>query len=112
MAKRLPVKSLQSIRKHRYILQKLASAKPAQRKTMLLSAPTALFNVFKTLCKLVTDGYLQLGKAKRYKKLVNKIGKTKISGIKAIVKQQGGAIASILGGVLPFLTPLISKIFK
>ena len=112
MAKRLPVKALQSVRKHRYILQKLANCKTAERRKMILSAPSTLFNVFKTLCKLVTDGHLQLGRAKRYKNLVKKIGGTGGSDIKTLFKQKGGAIASILGGVLPFLTPLISKIFK
>ena len=112
MAQRIPVKALHSIRKHRYILQKLASSKANQRKKMLLNAPTALFNVFKTLCKLVTDGHLQLGKAKRYKKLVAKIRDSKLAGIKELARQRGGAIASILGGILPFLAPLVSKIFK
>ena len=48
----------------------------------------------------------------RHKNLADKIGKSKISSIKGIVRQNGGAIGSIIAGVLPFLTPLISKIFK
>ena len=103
---------LKSVKKHRYILQKLANVSAPKRKEMLRSAPGQLFNVFRTLCKLVSDGHLSLGKAKRYKKLAAKIGKSNVSTIKGIIQQNGGAIGSIIAGVLPFLTPLISKIFK
>ena len=112
MVKRLSVKTLDPIRKHRFILQKLSTANAANRKKMLMNAPGRLFGVFKALCKLVTDGYLSLGKAKRHKKLASEIGTSKISTIKGMVQQHGGAIASIIAGVLPFLAPLISKLFK
>ena len=106
------MKQLKSVRKHRYILQKLSSVSAPKRKQILLNAPSQLFSVFKTLCKLISDGKLSLGKAVRHKNLADKIGKSKISSIKGIVRQNGGAIGSIIAGVLPFLTPLISKIFK
>ncbi len=77
-----------------------------------MNAPARLFGVFKTLCKLVIDGHLSLGRAKRHKKLATKIGTSKISSIKAMAQQNGGAISAIIGGILPFLAPLISKIFK
>ena len=112
MGKRLPLKSMRTVGKHRYILQKLSKASPTQRKTMLSNAPSQLFSVFKTICKLITGGHLNLGKAKRHKKLANKISSSKASSIKGMTKQHGGAIASIIAGVLPFLIPLISKIFK
>ena len=79
---------------------------------MLLNAPIQLFNVLKSLCKLVSEGKISLGKAKRHKGLATKIGKAKVSDIKRLSLQEGGAIGSILAGVLPFLKPLISKIFK
>ena len=112
MPKRIPVKSVQTIRKHRYILEKIVNAKPMARRRMLIKAPAPLFNVFKILCKLITDGHLNIGKAKRHRALVQKIGGANVNSIKEISKQQGGALASIIGGVLPFLGPLISKIFK
>lgn len=79
---------------------------------MLLDAPNQLFNVLKLLCKLVSEGRISLGKAKRHRGLATKIGTAKVSDIKRLSQQKGGAIGSILAGVLPFLTPLISKIFK
>ncbi len=112
MAKRLSVKRLNPLRKHRYILQKLAGASAVKRKKMLLNAPSQLFNVFKNLCQLVVDGHLKLGSAKRHKNLAKKIGTSSISAIKGMTRQHGGAIASIIAGVLPFVAPLISKIFK
>lgn len=106
------MKILKIFKKHKYILEKLASVTVAKRKKMLLSAPSQLFNVFKNLCKMVTEGHLSLGKAKKHMKLAAKIGKSKAGAIKGLVTQHGGAIGAILAGVLPFLTPLISKIFK
>ena len=75
MAKRLPVKSLQKVSRHRYILQKIANASRSDRKKMLINAPAKLFGVFKTLCKFVSDGHLKLGKASRYKSLVQEVSK-------------------------------------
>ena len=40
-----------------------------------MNAPAALFGVFKTLCKFVSDGNLKLGKAGRYKSLVQEVSK-------------------------------------
>ena len=112
MSKRIPVKSVQTIRKHRYILEKIVKAKPMERRRMLLRAPAPLFNVFKLLCKLITDGHLNIGKAKRHRALAKKIGASDVKTIKTIANQKGGALTSIIGSVLPFLAPLISKIFK
>ena len=112
MSKRLPIKDLQKIRKHRYILQKIVEAKPIARRKMLIRAPAPLFNVFKLLCKLITDGHLNIGKAKRHRALAKQLGSSNMKAIKAIAGQRGGAIATIIGSVLPFLAPLISKIFK
>ena len=112
MAKRLPVKSLKNVHQHRYILQKIANASRGDRKKMLLNAPAELFRVFKTLCKFVSDGHLKLGRAGHHKNLVHKVSKAKTDSIKGLAKQHGGAIASIIAGVLPFLTPLLKKIFK
>ena len=112
MAKRLPVTISKKIRKHRYILEKLAQSKSRDRKKMLLNSPDQLFSVLKELCKLVVAGKLQLGKAMRHQKTVEKISKTPVKNIKATVKQQGGIFGSIIAGVLPFLAPLIKGLFK
>jgi hypothetical protein len=112
MSKHIPVNQLKSIRKHRYILKRLSTVSAPKRKKMLQNAPAQLFSVLKTLCKLASDGRLSLGKAKRHRGLAAKIGKSKASDIKRLAQQEGGAIGSILAGVLPFLSPLISKIFK
>lgn len=106
------LKSLQKIKKHCYILERIARASPQDRKKMLLNAPNQLFTVLKLICKMITDGKLKLGNASKHKKLVNKVKGSRITSIKALSKQKGGAIGSIIAGVLPFLTPLLSKIFK
>ena len=112
MPKRIPLAAINKVRKHRYILKKIAQAKPAERKRMMISAPNQLFNVFKLLCNLVTGGQLNLGKAKRHAKLAKRIGSSTVSTIKGISQQHGGAIGAILAGILPFLTPLLAKLFK
>ena len=104
--------SAKIIHKHRYILNKLAKSNVKDRKKMLLNVPSQLFNVFRIICKLVSNGKVEIGKGKRHAQLAKTIGSSKLSGIKAISKQHGGAIASIIAGVLPFLLPLVSKLFK
>ncbi len=78
----------------------------------MANAPKQLFNVFKLLCTLITDGHLKLGKAKKHAKLAKKISTSAVTAIKGISQQHGGAIGAILAGVLPFLTPLLAKLFK
>ena len=113
MVKRLPVKaSLKSVRQHRYILKKIANASAKDRKTMFKNAPNQLFSVIKTLFQLVSNGNLKLGKAQKHKKLAEKISTANLKTIKASARQGGGAIAAIIGGILPFLAPLIAKLFK
>ena len=112
MAKRIPVTVVDKVKKHRYILEKLAKSRSRDRIKMLLNSPNQLFSVLKTLCKMVVDGKLQLGKAQRHQKTVEKISKTPIKTIKAAVKQQGGIFGSIIAGVLPFLGPIIKGLFQ
>ena len=88
----------------------MAQSKSRDRKKMLLNAPNQLFSALKTICKLAVNGQLELGKAKRHQKTVEKISKTPIKSIKATVKQHGGIFASILAGVLPFLGPILKGI--
>ena len=109
--KTIPVKSLKNIKKHSYILGEIAKAKTADRKRILMNAPSQLFTVFKQLCKYVTSGHLKLGKAQRHRNMVKNIGRTTSSTIKGMVKQHGGIFGSIIAGLLPFLKPLLGKIF-
>lgn len=104
--------SLKKIQKHRFILKKIAEATPKVRRKMLLSAPSQLFTVFKLICKLIAGGELKLGKARGHRKLVEQCKNSKAASIKAISSQKGGAIGGIISAVLPFLTPLISKLLK
>lgn len=112
MSVNIPIESLKKIQKHRFILRKIANAKPQARKKMLMAAPTPLFTVLKLICKLIVDGKVKVGRAKRHRKLINEIKGTNSSTIKTLSTQRGGAIGAILSAVLPFLSPLISKIFK
>ena len=112
MAVNIPVSTLKKVQKHRFILKKIADAKPKTRKKMLMAAPTQLFTVFKLICKMAADGQIKLGRASRHRKLINEFKNTKASAIKALCNQKGGAIGGIISAVLPFLAPLVSKIFK
>ena len=113
MAVNIPVNTLKKIQKHRFILKKIADAKPQTRKKMLLAAPTQLFTVIKLICKLVSDGKVKIGRAKKHRKLIDEFKNTKAPAIKAALNtQKGGAIGGIISAVLPFLAPLVSKIFK
>ena len=112
MAVNIPVSTLKKIQKHRFILKKIADANPQTRKKMLIAAPTQLFTVFKLICKMVADGKVKLGKARRHRKLIDEFKNTKASAIKARSSQKGGAIGGIISAVLPFLAPLVSKILK
>lgn len=76
---------------------------------MLASAPSPLFTVIRDICKLIADGVLNLGKAEKHKKFAQKVSKGPASALKG---QNGGAIGSIIAGVLPFLIPLFKKLFK
>ena len=108
MAKRVPLNAIKRVKKQQYILEKIAKSKSRDRRKMLNNAPNQLLSVFKTICKLVMDGKLQLGRAKRYQKTVEKVSKTPVKTIKATIKQQGsGIFGSIIAGVLPFLGPII-----
>ena len=112
MPQRIPIKKIDRVRKHRYILKKIAAAKTKDRKKMLLEAPNQLFTVLRDLCQLVTGGHIKLGKAKRHGKLVNQISKGSAGTIKALAHQKGAGFGAIISGLLPILSPLISKIFK
>jgi len=112
MPQRVPIKKIERIKKHRYILKKIASAKASNRRKMFLEAPSQLFTVLRDLCQLVTDRHIKLGKATRHKKLVNQISKGNASTIKALAHQKGAGFGAIISGLLPILSPLISKIFK
>lgn len=79
---------------------------------MLLAAPTQLFTVFKLICKLISNGKVKIGKVAKHRKLIDEFKNTKATAIKAVSSQKGGAIGGIISAVLPFLAPLVSKIFK
>ena len=98
------------IKRNRYVLQKIAKSKPKDRKEIFKSAPLKIFNLFKTISKMILDGKCKIGKAKRYTSLVKRIAKSSVTGIKTLATQQGGAFAAILSAVLPFLVPLLGKL--
>lgn len=112
MPKRVPVKKLDRIRKHRYILKKLAAAKANDRRKMIMQAPKQLFTVFKDLCQLVTAGHIRIGRAKKHMKLVTEISNGDNSTIKTLAQQRGAGFGAIISSLLPIASSLISKIFK
>lgn len=111
MSIRLPLKQLQKLKRHRFILNKIAKAKGSKRAQMVNGAPLNLFSIFKIICSLVSKDQLKIGKAKRHRALISNFTTKTPSAIKAS-KQHGGAIGAIIAGVLPFLASLLSKVLK
>ena len=108
MSKRIPV----IVKKNRYILQKLAKSKNKERKKMFKNAPPKLFQLLKTVSKMIISGKYNLGRAAKHSNLVRKIASSSVTGLKGIMNQEGGAFASILTAVLPLLGSLFSKLIK
>lgn len=106
MSKHLPL----IVKRNRYVLQKIAKSKPKDRTKIFKSAPLKIFNLFKTICKMIVNGKCKIGKAKRHTSLVKRIAKSSAAAIKTLALQKGGAFGAILSAVLPFLVPLISKL--
>lgn len=93
------------------MLEKLSSVGASKRKKMLLKAPTQLFSVIKAICKLFMSGHLQ-STSNKQQNIIKKLSTGKLATIKRTAQQKGGAIGSIIAAALPFLTPLIAKLFK
>ena len=115
-AKRLSVNQVQLLKRHRYILGKLASTSEKNRKKILNNAPVDLFKVLNLIFKLLDGQNLALSKTqeskiKKHKRLIHSASGLKTADIKRKLVQRGGALGTILSAVLPVLGGLLKSIF-
>ena len=116
VSQRLPIKQAKLLRRHKYILEKLASSGRKDRRKILRNAPAELFQVLNTIFKLINKDQLQLTnhqhqKIKRHKKFIRSASGLKSSHIKRKLDgQSGGALATILSTVLPVISGLIQSV--
>ena len=113
---RLSVKQTQLLKKHRYILGKLASVDDKRRKKILNNAPSDLFKALNLVFKLLNKKSLNLTKSqenkiKKHKRLIHSASNMKTTNIKRKLVQHGGALGAILSTVLPVLGSLFKSIF-
>lgn len=104
------------LKRHRYILGKLASTSAKNRKKILNNAPGELFKVLNLIFKLLNGQDLTLSKTqekkiKKHKSLIRTASGLKTTDIKRKLVQRGGALGTILTAVLPVLGGLLKKIF-
>lgn len=99
MSKRLSVKQIDGIKKHRYILKRIASVDGKTRKSILRRAPQQLFTVIRNVLRYVLDD-LQPHHKNKIKKLIKK------RNIKGDMVQHGGMLGSILSAAIPLLISL------
>ena len=98
-----------------YILKKLATVSPKDRKSILKKAPPQLFQALNLVFKLLSDVNLpkkQAGKIKKHKKFLHSTRELKASAIKRrLQNQSGGFLPALLGAAIPFIGNLLGKIF-
>lgn len=113
VSQRLSVNQAQLFKKHRYILQKLASTSDKNRKKILKNSPSDLFKTLNLMFKLLDKEYFNLStkqsnKIKKHKRLIRSTSKLPINSIKGkLTRQKGGALGTILSAVLPIIGSLI-----
>ena len=118
MSINISIKDKKLIKQHHYILKKLASSSPAQRKKILANAPDALFKAINAIIKLVVKNKLQISKKQQHKLYRHKKLLSSVSGLKNVksVKnklrnQRGGFIPALIAAALPAITSLIGNLF-
>ena len=115
-SKRLSVKQLENLRKHRFILEKLASSNLKNRKIILRNSPPELFRVLGLVFDMLANKRLDLNteqshKLKKHRRLIRSTSGLKGSGMKQkLVAQRGGALATILKTVLPVIGGLLQTL--
>lgn len=113
----LSLKQINLLKKHRYILGKLAKSSSRNRKAILANAPSELFITLNLIFKLLNKQNLKLTRAqetklRKHKQFISSASGLKSAGsIKAKVEQRGGAIGAILSTVLPVLGGVLKSLF-
>ena len=104
------------IKRHKYILRKLAISNSKDRKKILTNAPSELFRVLLLIFKLLEDNKLNLSnrhkmEIKPHKRLIKSSSKLNHQGIKRkLSAQHGGSLPKILSTILPILGAVVKAI--
>ena len=105
------------IKRHRYILEKLASSSLSQRKKILNNAPDPLFKTINVIIKLILKNKDQIPKKhyqplSRHKKLLKSVSELKdIQSVKQKLKNQRGSfIPIVIQAAIPVITSLMKKL--
>ena len=112
----LSVKQSKLLKKHRYILQKLASSNDHNRKQILKNSPSDLFKTLNLIFKLLERNQFKLSnnqtkKLKKHRRLIRSASKLHGDDIKGkLTRQRGGALGTILSAVVPIIGGLIKSI--
>ena len=113
MSKYISLNQAQTIKRHRYILKKLATSDLKTRKSILLNAPASLFTVLGLIFKLVDGDRLNLSgrnklKINKHKRLIRSTSRLNSQSIKdKLTRQRGGSLQQILSTILPILGTVI-----
>ena len=116
VSKRLSLKQANSLRQHRYILEKLSSSSKKDRLKILRNAPSELFKVLNMIFKLLADEKLHLSSLQdktigKHRRLIRSTSGLKGTHIKRRFSgQSGGTLSSILSTVLPVIAGLVQSI--
>lgn len=116
VSKRLSLNQATLLKKHRYILQKLAESSDKERKIILKNSPNELFKALNLVFKMLASKKLDLSdhqakQIKKHKPMIRSTSKLRSSSIKGkLTRQRGGSLASILTTVLPILGGLIKAV--
>ena len=114
--KRLSVKQARLLKKHKYILKKLATSNRGNRRTILKNAPGELFKVLNLVFQLLINKNLNLDDEqhqvlKKHKRMISSTKGLKGAGMKQkLIAQRGGALGTILSTVLPLIGVLVQSL--
>ena len=103
------MKQLEMLKKHRYILEKLATSNLKNRKIILRHSPSELFKVLGVVFDLIVNRKLDLNdkqfKAlKKHRRVIKSTSALKGADLKPkLTAQRDGALATILSTVVPIL---------
>ena len=109
MSKCISVKDGKLIKRHEYILKKLATSNSKNRKRILSNAPNELFHVLMLIFKLLESDKFKLSNKRKtkinsHKQLIKSTSKLNHQAIKRkLTNQRGGSLSKILSTILPVI---------
>ena len=116
MSKRLSLKQIELLKKHQFILKRLAKSSSKDRTTILKNAPSELFQTLSLVLRILSDQNLKISKKherniKKHKSFLKNATDLKQTAIKRKLRnQRGGFLPAILSAALPIIGSIIGSI--